>query len=387
MVTTEVPMDRSNNTGSVGLYPFSMVELNVVERPVLLHHNVFKGIVNPSILVIGILLNSIFIFVSLRMKAMRTATTFFLLNLAFADIFFLLFAVGEQMLRFHMAVPQERNHLHTSMFGASGCGLLQLVTVTTHFANLFLFTLITMDRLYCVINIHRVKLSSNRKHFLTGTALCWVFAIIVASTFPPSFKEETLCGMWGANSQSGDCPSQIVLCESTNPTWQRYRNVMKVFPFFLSAVLNFPLYAFIIKRLKKAYPIATVSSNTQRHRKQITLTLLLSGIFFFLCLLPYQFEVLCEELTTAPSNSISVFRSSALTLVYVHSALGPLVYVMTSGRYKRAFLQVLNRLRCKKESTMEGSTTFSNHGNRVTRRTTTEAGYDTHRSQTAEEDK
>lgn len=340
------------------------VPISLAKKPELPIHKIFNMFINPTILILGLFLNVIFILVSSKTKAVRSTSNIFLINLAIADIFFLLFGIGEQSLRYLMAGPEERNHLHVSMFGSNGCSWYQLVTVTTHFSTLFLFTLVTFDRLYCIRNVQKIRIDSKRKHFLIGTVFCWLLAAFIAITFLPTFREVKTCGAWNSTQSTGECETsvEVTLCEPVmNKALVRYRTVMKVLPFFLSALINFPLYIFIVRHLKKTYPHLKGYHGNQRQHTQITKMLIFSGISFFFCLFPYQLEVLYEILAPHINTTNFPWRTVSLSLVYFHSVIGPLIYVAASSRYRVAFKEVFQLSKHCRNSFQKAEGAVSNH--------------------------
>ena len=96
----------------------------------------------PAITILGVVLNSAFLYVIFRVEQMRTITNRYLANLAVADILFLVSAIGPKLLQYATSPFQ----LDDSHLGPFGCVAVYFLIDTAYFSSLCFITLTSLDK-------------------------------------------------------------------------------------------------------------------------------------------------------------------------------------------------------------------------------------------------
>ena len=177
--------------------------------------------------------------------------------------------------------------------------------------------------------------------------IIWVIGLII--TLPFAFMTEHEDAQFYDGSPIKVCRTKI------DETWRRaYILVIAILffalPFF---VLTF-IYSRIIRRLRsdttRSVKMTNRSAvNTFRSRRQVVKMLIMIIVLFFVSLFPIR--VITMWLIFAPSDDVTKIGleaflniiSWARILMYVNSAGNPIIYSLTSSKFKLAFKRVLRR--------------------------------------------
>ena len=95
----------------------------------------------PLVLLIGVLDNTAFIYVVLRIQRMRTVTNCYLVGLSLADIVFLLFAIGSKIWSYANS-PLFGDDIP---LGLPGCQVVLFMMNTSYFVSLCFITLVSWE--------------------------------------------------------------------------------------------------------------------------------------------------------------------------------------------------------------------------------------------------
>ncbi|XP_072046370.1 neuromedin-U receptor 2-like [Amphiura filiformis] len=332
--------------------PQSTINLTSPEDTLAVLYNTFDTIlvtvIMPFIMIVGHIGNFGFLFVMFRVKPMRTVTNFYLTHLAVSDICFLSIAVGEKLWRYFLTPVTFDQSAMTS----TGCILLYLFMDNTFFASLMLVTLVSVEK-YCSIclPLKHLKLSG-KKRTVTLINVAWFIALAFAScTIPGSSVMVKKCVIWAP--MYDDLPPIVGQCQHISETWQIAYQGIQTIPFFGCLVINKVLYAKIILRLhRRATLNPTLTRQGTPHtnpillqRNQMAHMLIITGMLFSLCLAPFQllsfmnmisFAVNDENMIQDPHVESIVYNICRM-LVYLNSAINPIVYNVTNARYRRSF--------------------------------------------------
>ncbi len=204
----------------------------------------FVTIVNPTLLLFGLVSNTGFLFVILRIPRMKTTVNLCLANLALSDSCFLTMAVLDKLFRL-LVSPISNDQL---MLGVPGCVLTGYTTNLFYFASLFLITLISTERYFAICQPikHRIVASKPRtvKYLLTTWITSAVFAGLL---LPLHSKLQVKCIWWPPGYFH--LPISFGYCTPITASWRQWGAFWKVAPFFVSLLMNVCLYTLIIRSL------------------------------------------------------------------------------------------------------------------------------------------
>ncbi|XP_071950303.1 neuromedin-U receptor 2-like [Antedon mediterranea] len=309
---------------------------------------VFLSLVFPILLFVGLVSNAAFIYVVIHVAYMRTITNYYLVALSIADIFFLLFTVGDKMFRYHLS-PLVGTY--DSVYGSFGCAFATFFWSMTYFASIGFVTLVSFER-YCAVcrptQVFSGKVTAKqraRNLIIVNT----LFSAFLALTFVPGNIEYLLlCYLWPETIS--DMPDSTGVCLPIHPNFLFYTYGVQTLPFFVAFVFNVFLYARILNELKKRERNIERSDNalvdSTKRRNQITMMLIVNGILFFILLAPFEIISIVwmftdmfvqhqDNITNQPFTLL--LADIARSLSYLNSAINVLVYTALSPRYTKAF--------------------------------------------------
>ena len=104
-------------------------------------------IVFPFIVTLGLLANTAFLFTLVRVREMRTLTNFYLANLAFADLFFVIVTAVNHFYKYTWSPDFQRGVPWTS---AVGCAAISAAIYMPFVASICLVTLVSLERFLAI---------------------------------------------------------------------------------------------------------------------------------------------------------------------------------------------------------------------------------------------
>ena len=303
----------------------------------------------PLILIFGIIGNGAFIYVAVKIKHMRTITNRYLINLAIADIIFLIAAIGPKLWRY-VRSPLDGDD---TPLGLPGCITVIFLSDMSYFASLLFVTLVSLDRYVAVCRPQDRNggIKGKSMELITGA---WILSGLLAAILTPGNANIVFyCYKWAPVYPYKQWPSAIRYCLPLKPWITRFSLGLQTLPFFITLILNCVLYIAIIhgldqsmKRLNQQGLQKTKDSNM---RNQIAKMLVVNGLVFFLFLSPFEFVSLCYMIASSRGNQFiisnhvarSYISQCARILSYINSAINPIIYTAMCDRYILAFKQAL----------------------------------------------
>ncbi|XP_022102668.1 thyrotropin-releasing hormone receptor-like [Acanthaster planci] len=311
--------------------------------------------VMPTILTIGLVGNLAFLFVMARIRSMRTVTNAYLMNLAIADILFLVVTVGDKLARYLVTpVPWDQLYL-----GVAGCTSLNLLQHLFNWVSIFLVTLVTLERYYGVCHPlkHMVMYTYSRTWKLIAGA--WFLALFCSVVVVPTHCRVLLkCIVWPDSTEYSAYPNIVGVCAPvpSNDWLAISTNLFQTIPFFSAMVFNCFAYVRIIRALKdrpgsNALSQHAISMN-DRVRNQVSIMLIANGVSFFVCGAPFQalsFGAAIQDIVD-DERGFGSFVHVARTMLYLNSAINPFIYNATNPSYRRSFRDAFMRRVSSRES-------------------------------------
>ena len=297
----------------------------------------------PFIVVFGLLSNSAFIFVLLRVRQMRNATNCYLANLAVCDTLYILAAGGEKILQY-LYSPVNGNNIH---LGRHGCAAVHSIIYVSYFVSFVVVTLVSLERFYAVkYPLHHRSVTRRKRTFLQ-VGCSWIVGGILSGLYVPAFAElKQYCIIWPEGERFKSFPDVIGICGSSKE-WQSHLGLAIIFSsYMISLVCNIYLYGRIIASLHQRTVTeeqSTLQSNythVLQVRNQVARMLIANGVIFFVCQTPYRIlsffgnvlhEVIRDAIWYHPAVRISHM------LLYLNAAINAVVYTVGSECYRSAF--------------------------------------------------
>ncbi|XP_019359082.1 PREDICTED: type-1 angiotensin II receptor [Gavialis gangeticus] len=280
------------------------------------------------IFIVGIFGNSLVVIVIYCYMKLKTVASIFLLNLALADLCFLmtlpLWAANTAM-EYHWP------------FGNCLCKIASAAVSFNLYASVFLLTCLSIDR-YLVI-VHPVK-SRIRRTMLVARITCIVIWLLAGMASLPVIIHRNI--IFAENINMTMC---VFRYETHNITLPVGLGLSKnVLGFFIPFLIILTSYTLIWKTLKKAYQIQRNKTRNDEIFKMIVAIV----CFFFFSWIPHQvftfLDVLIQLSVITECNIIDIVDTAmpfTICIAYFNNCMNPFFYVFFGKNFKKYFLQLL----------------------------------------------
>ncbi|XP_045188439.2 QRFP-like peptide receptor [Mercenaria mercenaria] len=297
------------------------------------------SLMNAIIFIVGTFGNILVITVVLKVREMRTPTNVFLLNLSAADVLVLLICQPAGLLEFFGK--------DIWFLGKVMCKLVPLMENGVLHVSILTMLAVTFERYTALCHPFKRKMSYTISSTIKIIAGIWIVGFILTLPFWVMTEHED------ARFYDG---SPVKVCRTkVNETWRYFYTILVTILFFaLPFFVLVGIYSQIIKqltsdRLKSMTRNDKSALKTLRSRKQVVNMLIIIILLFFVSLFPIR--VITLWLIFTPSDDVTEIGleaflnliSWARILMYINSAGNPIIYSLTSSKFKMAFRKVLPR--------------------------------------------
>ncbi|XP_065304814.2 allatostatin-A receptor-like isoform X2 [Dermacentor albipictus] len=288
------------------------------------------GIVVPilfgAIAVIGFFGNALVVLVVLCNPQMRSTTNILIINLAMADLLFIVFCVP---------FTGWDYTLNYWPFGDVWCRVVQYLVIVCAYASIYTLVLMSLDRFLAVVHpITSMSVRTERNAYL-AILLTWV--VILLACIPALFAH----GMIVLNDSFSSCTFRVDL---------GYNIAAFQISFFMSSfviplALIFVLYVLMLKRLWfGTAPGGRVSAESVRSKKRVTRLVVVVVVVFAVCWCPVQVVLVLKsvDIYGLPMNPPRiVVQIASQILAYTNSCVNPFLYAFLSDNFRKSFRKVI----------------------------------------------
>lgn len=281
------------------------------------------------VFVIGMIGNCLVIYVVTMFSKMKTVTNMYIVNLAVADVLFLL----------SMPFLIITTILGHWTFGYGMCKLYMILVSINYFTGIFTLTVMSADRYMAVCHpIQSVTLRTPKYSFIL-CIIIWVLSILIMmptflyskTVHSPGRKGETCTISWPSNK----------LIEGNK--------VFVWYCFFLSYTIPVPLisffYSMVIIRLKSVGPLKKSKEKKKSHRKVTRMVLTVVGVYmmFWLPYWVFQVTLILRERRRLELWEVLLFNACTI-LTFANSMMNPLLYNFLSDNFRKSFIKAFTRV-------------------------------------------
>uniref|UniRef100_A0A2M4CVU1 Putative allatostatin-a receptor n=2 Tax=Anopheles darlingi TaxID=43151 RepID=A0A2M4CVU1_ANODA len=295
---------------------------STIERIVSMMVPVFFGFIGLA----GLLGNSLVVIVVAANQSMRSTTNLLIINLAAADLLFVVFCVPFTAIDY--VLPEWP-------FGDLWCKFVQYMIVVTAHASAYTLVLMSLDRFLAVV--HPITSMSIRTERNASIAICVTWFIILTTAIPVAITH----GVVYYPRQGGHYTACLFL------QTEGYSLVAFHVAFFLSSYLvplsliSF-LYMGMLIRLWKGAPGGRASAESRRGKKRVTRMVVVVVLVFAFCWCPIQVILLLKSLQLYELTHASIiFQIVSHVLAYTNSFINPVLYAFLSDNFRKAFRKVV----------------------------------------------
>ena len=285
------------------------------------------------VVVLGVIGNALVIVVVLKNRDyLRNTTNLFILNLAIADILFLVFCVP-----FHAVI-------YTTMswpFGQFLCKFVHFIQYSSMVASVFTLVAMSADR-YCA-----VAYALETKHLRTPmvafvvSLLIWILSLAVAVPWPVFYTVKTYDNL--ASYPVTICADDWGHLKGSKPM---YFLCLFIIAYIFPLVTIFVLSVLMIRQLwvleEPEGPSMRASISAKR---KVTRLIFVVVAVFCMCWLPSHVIWIWTNFfrhTWKRTYTFYYFRIVAYVLAYGNSAMNPLIYAFLSVNFRKGFQQALH---------------------------------------------
>ncbi|XP_050516827.1 somatostatin receptor type 2-like isoform X1 [Diabrotica virgifera virgifera] len=294
---------------------------------------IFQTILFTVVCIVGLVGNTLVIYVVIRFSKMQTVTNMYIVNLAIADECFL---IG---IPFLITTILNRHWI----FGYFACKAYMLSTGINQFTSSILLCVMSADRYIAVC--HPISSPKWRTPFISKmvSLFAWTFSILLMIPIVQHSKEidndgKTSCVIEWANFDSTaniSTNSTFEFDDQENAHMFTWYTFICGFAIPLCLIVNF--YWLVILKLKRVGPKNKSKEKKRSHRKVTNLVLIVVTVYI-ICWLPYWVTQLAMSDDVDDTFSITL-HLLASCMSYSNSAVNPILYAFLSDNFKKSFVK------------------------------------------------
>ena len=274
---------------------------------------------------LGFVGNILVIIVVASNKQMQNTTNVLIINLAVADLVFIVVCVPFTAVRFVVS---------NWPFGTIFCKLYQYVIHVTAYASVYTLVLMSLDRYLAVVYpIKSMTWRVVRNAYLAIGAswliICLCNAPILQQYEIVSFGDEYFC----------ENPKFV----EVSYYGKLFYGCFFAFAFLIPLSIVSVLYTIMIKRLlHRGVGRGTKSAETMRAKRRVTRMVVVVVLIFAICWLPVQLIFVIQSFGVYPETIpyISI-KLASNCLAYMNSCVNPILYAFLSDNFRKSFRRLL----------------------------------------------
>ncbi|XP_021173215.2 C-C chemokine receptor type 5 isoform X1 [Fundulus heteroclitus] len=282
--------------------------------------------------VLGLLGNSLVIWVIACGVRLQSMTDVCLFNLAIAD----LLMVCSLPFLAHQARDQW-------LFGDGMCKLVLGVYHIAFYCGIFFICLMSIDRYLAIVHAVYALKARTRSFGIVAAAITWVAGFLASFPDVIFLKEQT------SPNSSQFCYPEFP--EKSNDEGPNNPHFWRVFGLFKMNILGLFVPVFILSFCYSQIVWRLMLSRSSK-KQAIRLVVLVVAVFFC-CWVPYNvasffkaLELLHIYTGCETSKAIRLALQITEAIAYSHSCLNPILYVFVGEKFRRQLVRLINRTPC-----------------------------------------
>ncbi|XP_012225176.1 allatostatin-A receptor-like isoform X2 [Linepithema humile] len=290
----------------------------LVEKIVMVVVPLFFGMIG----ILGLAGNSLVVVVVAANAGMRSTTNILIINLAVADLLFVIFCIPFTATDF--VLPYWP-------FGNVWCKIVQYLIIVTAYASVYTLVLMSLDRYLAVV--HPIASMSWRTEHHAILAICVAWVLILALSTPALV-------IHGEEIEDVTLTKNLTACRIiAQYDWTTFQVSFFLTSYVLPLVLICIFYMCMLVRLWRG---TRVSAESRRGRKRVTrLVFVVVGVFAA-CWCPLQVILVIKSLDIYPLTTATIMvQIASHILAYMNSCVNPFLYAFLSDNFRKAFWKLI----------------------------------------------
>lgn len=281
------------------------------------------------IVVLGLLGNLLVIVVIIKNEKMRSTTNILILNLAIADLCFIVFCVPFTATAYVMP---------TWPFGKIWCKVVQYLMYVCAYASVYTLVVMSLDRYLAVV--HPISSMSYRTQMNTVWILIGLWGVVLVGHSPLLVQYDVISYIYYGEYRSACLNAQTV---QGGPAARLFYGCFFIFGYVLPLSLICVLYGFMLKRLLYGVvPGGSQRAESIRSKKRVTKLVVIVVVIFALCWLPIQIIFIIQNFGNFAKEIPAIAAQMVSNcLAYMNSCVNPILYAFLSDNFRRSFRKLL----------------------------------------------
>ncbi|XP_059896641.1 somatostatin receptor type 5-like [Gadus macrocephalus] len=313
-------LDYFSNSNAMNTSYLPTNDTNDKASPFFGSWSVATAIIYITVFIVGLLGNTLVIYVVVRYAKMKTVTNMYILNLAVADELYIL----------GIPILGTQSVLSYWLYGEFLCKVYMTADAMSQFTSIFCLTAMSIDRYLAVV--HPIRSAKWRRPQVAKVFMCLVWVMSFLVVLPVTIYS--------------DVQDRFNSC---NMSWPEPQDLWSTVFILYTAILGFfaPLlviclcYLLIVIKVRSSSMRAGLTTRRQSERK-VTRMVVIIVVVFVMCWLPFFITNIVNLVHIIPENSVSaVFYFFSVILTYVNSCANPFLYGFLSDNFKQSFRKVL----------------------------------------------
>ncbi|XP_014611886.1 PREDICTED: allatostatin-A receptor-like isoform X1 [Polistes canadensis] len=296
---------------------------DLIEKIVSVIVPVFFGMIG----ILGLIGNTLVVIVVAANPGMRSTTNILIINLAVADLLFVIFCIPFTATDF--VLPYWP-------FGNVWCKIVQYLIIVTAYASVYTLVLMSLDRYLAVV--HPITSMSWRTENNAILAIAIAWAVIFALSTPALVIHGEIHFVF---QDMEDWSSENLTACRILPQydWSFFQLSFFLTSYLLPLTLICVFYVCMLVRLWRG---ARVSAESRRGRRRVTrLVLVVVGVFA-ICWCPIQVILVTKSFDAYPLRSVTIIiQIVSHILAYTNSCVNPILYAFLSDNFRKAFRKII----------------------------------------------
>ncbi|KAG8183929.1 hypothetical protein JTE90_029033 [Oedothorax gibbosus] len=312
-----------NHSDDNGLQDYS--EAIAMERflsilvPILFGIIIIAGLIGNTLVVIAVTCN----------PQMRSTTNILIINLAIADLLFIVFCVP--FTAWDYSLPYWP-------FGDIWCRIVQYLIIVCAYASIYTLVLMSLDRFIAVVYpVTSISIRTERNAYF-AISLMWIVIFICCI---PALQAHGELHYEFAYTQYSVC----VFLAIHGYNFAAYQICFFLSSYIIPLALILCLYLSMLRRLWFGVtPGRHMSAESVKSKIRVTKMVVVVVVIFACCWCPIQIMMVLKGLNAYGQSRTSILiQITAHILAYMNSCLNPILYAFLSDNFRKSFMKVFYR--------------------------------------------